>query len=151
MTRYEQGFMNKCAEYGVDPSAVVEFAMRKMAQSALPNIGTGGGFKLGDLTVGGGTVKGGGGAGIGAVSPSGGVGAFLSSNAIGNSILGAGAGALTGLAMEHFSGGDRKEYLKRMLRMALLGAAVGGVGTMITSAPNYLSKIRNSIAKGVRP
>lgn len=141
MTRYEQGFLNKCAEFGVDARSVARYAMEKSALPYNPAaVRSGAGFKIGDLAIGGGVLPGGT-VGAGIVSPSGGAGVGFRSNVIGNSVLGAGAGALAGLGLESLRGDDRKQYLKRALRMALYGALAGGVATMATSAPDYLSRI----------
>lgn len=143
MTRYEQGFLAKCAEYGADPELVSNYVMKKQAWGSGPN---GIGARIGDARIGIGT-RGKGDFMAGVTSPSGGFGIGLNRNVIGNSLLGAGAGALAGLTYENLLGDDRKDYLRRALRTALYGALVSGAATMITGAPNYLPHVKKRIRK----
>lgn len=150
MDRWANGFRVKCAEHGLDEDATVAamaYAMQKRGVNFDPAGMNSAGAKIGDLVVGGGRANGTTAAGI--LSPSGGVAAGVKDNVIGNAALGALAGAGVGAGLEALRGDDRKQYLKRMLRTALFGAAAAGLGTMASSAPNYLAKARDAVAGGL--
>ena len=136
MTRYERGFMNKCAEYGVDASY-----MFKQAGIDMPKLK---GFRIGDLRVGGAFGPGVNAIGLG--SSNGGIAANISDTALHNGALGAGLGALAGITSEGLKDPEkRKHYLKSILIGLLAGGAAGVGATMVGNLPDYVKSVSSKV------
>lgn len=136
MTRYEQGFTNKCAEYGVDGSAMLKQAATVSGLGFNAGAGRIGGV-AGGYTTGHGMNT------AGFVSRNGGASISLSDAAINNGLLGAGIGAAAGVSRELLRDpAYRKRWLKSILIGILAGGAVGVGGTMVADLPDYVGKLK---------
>ena len=141
MTRYEQGFMNKCAEYGVDASRMIKQARISMPYKLK-------GFNIGDLQIGGAVGPGVNAVGVG--SRNGGIMANISDTALHNGIVGSLFGVGAGMAHEESKDPEkRKNYLKSILIGLLAGGAVGVGATMVGNLPDYMKKFSPK-GKGIR-
>jgi len=138
MTRYEKGFIEKCAEHGVDGSRLLSKSARF----------SGKGFQIGDLGVG--YMHGYGGSTVGIGSRNGGLGltASVSDTGINNALLGAGAGAAIGLTRELLRDPEKRKHYLRSILMGLVGGGAIGLGaTMVGNLPDYTKKI-GDLARG---
>ena len=137
MTRYERGFMNKCAEYGVDGLFMLKYAASASGLGFNVGAGSLGGIKGGYATGHGMNT-----AGFG--SRNGGISVSLSDAAINNGLLGAGIGAVSGITREALrDDNERKHYLKSLLRGILYGGGIGLASTVIGGIPDIVGKLKN--------
>lgn len=139
MTRYEKGFIEKCAEHGVDGSRLLSKSARF----------SGKGFQIGDLGVG--YMHGYGGSTVGIGSRNGGLGltASVSDTGINNALLGAGAGAAIGLTRELLRDPEKRKHYLRSILIGLAGGGAIGLGaTMVGNLPDYTKKIGNLVRGG---
>ena len=145
MTRYEQGFIEKCAERGVDGSSrLSKSAMRYGNVDALGFKGKG--FQVGDLGVG--YAHGHGGNVLGIGSRNGGLTASVSDAGFNNALLGAGAGAALGITRELLRDPEKRKHYLRSILIGLVGGGAIGLGaTMVGNLPDYTKKI-GDLARG---
>lgn len=141
MTRYEQGFMDKCAELSggkVDGLKLLYGRANALGiNSGVAHVGGLGGMNAGYSSGHGWNT-----AAIG--SPRhGGLSVSLSDSALNNGLLGAGVGAVAGVSRELMRDpAYRKRWLKSVLIGILAGGATGVLGTMAGNLPDYVGKIK---------